>query len=213
MQRLRLADVESDVAEIRALAAEHDHAEASWWLGPSTAAAGPPRAPASGSGRAAPRDGTPELTALAITRPPEPGPPEVTVRPVETLEEMAAGLRIGWEAFDTPPEVRDRDFERRWRERQESDAAVEFVAFLDGEPVGHALGVYCSLGCLLIGGATFPAARGRGAYRALVRARWDEAVRRGTPTLVVHAAPTSEPILRRLGFEEICRLRRLEDPA
>ena len=34
---------------------------------------------------------------------------------------------------------------------------------------------------------TLPDARGRGAYRALVRARWDDAVRRGTPALVVHA--------------------------
>jgi hypothetical protein len=34
----------------------------------------------------------------------------------------------------------------------------------------------------------------------------------GAPGLVMQAAPTSEPILRRLGFEEVCRLRRLEDP-
>jgi len=208
---LKLADVEADVAEIRALAAEHDHEGADWWLGPSTQ---PPdlhdRLLELGAGP--PRDHTPELTAMAIARAPAPGPPEVIARPVETLEEMAAGIRIGWEAFDTPPDIRDVDLERRWRERRESDSAVELIAFIDGEPVGHALGLYCPLGCLLIGGATAPSARGRGAYRALVRARWDEAVRRGTPLLVVHAAPTSEPILRRLGFEEVCRLRRLEDP-
>ena len=210
--RLRLADVEADVAEIRALAAEHGHDETEWWLGPSSQ---PPdlHEQLVELGAGPPRDRTPKLTAMAITQAPAPGPPEVTARPVETLEEMAAGIRIGWEAFDTPPEVRDADLERRWRERLESDSAVELVAFLDGEPVGHALGLYCPLGCLLIGGATVPSARGRGAYRALVRARWDEAVRRGTPALVVHAAPTSEPILRRLGFDEVCRLRRLEDPA
>ncbi len=211
-QRLRLADVDSDVEEIRALAREHDHAGLTWWLGPSTEPHDLYERLVELGGRP-PRDGTPELTGMALTRPPEQGPPEVAVRPIETFEEMAMGLRIGWEAFETPPEVRDTDFERRWRERQESEAEVEFLAFLDGEPVGHALGVYCPFGCLLIGGATLPAARGRGAYRALVRARWDEAVRRGTPALVVQAAPTSEPILRRLGFEEICRLRRLEDPA
>ena len=33
-----------------------------------------------------------------------------------------------------------------------------------------------------------------------------------TSPLVTQAAPSSEPILRRLGFEEVCRLRRLEDP-
>ena len=48
-----------------------------------------------------------------------------------------------------------------------------------------------------------PEARGRGAYRALVRARWDEAVRRGTPSLVVHAEEASRRVLERIGFEYV----------
>jgi hypothetical protein len=45
-----------------------------------------------------------------------------------------------------------------------------------------------------------------------VRARWDDAVARGTPALVTQANPeTSYPILRRLGFEEVCEITRLED--
>ena len=64
----------------------------------------------------------------------------------------------------------------------------------------------------LIGGSTAQWARGRGVYRALVRARWDYAVGRRTPALVTHAMPdTSYPILRRMGFEEVCAIRRLED--
>ena len=55
-------------------------------------------------------------------------------------------------------------------------------------------------------------ARGRGVYRALVHERWSYAVARGTPALVTHANPnTSYPILLRLGFEEVCTIRRLED--
>jgi predicted GNAT superfamily acetyltransferase len=55
-------------------------------------------------------------------------------------------------------------------------------------------------------------ARGRGAYRALVRARWDDAVARGTPALVTEALPdTSYPILKRVGFVDVCTIRRLED--
>jgi hypothetical protein len=61
------------------------------------------------------------------------------------------------------------------------------------------------------GGATIARARGRGAYRALVRARWDDAVARGTPLVAVHAGAMSAPILRRLGFEQVVRFRRLED--
>jgi GNAT superfamily N-acetyltransferase len=52
----------------------------------------------------------------------------------------------------------------------------------------------------LAGGGTRPDRRGRGAYRALVRARWDAAVERGTPALTVGAGAMSRPILERLGF-------------
>jgi hypothetical protein len=83
---------------------------------------------------------------------------------------------------------------------------------VDGRAVATGLPGYCNRGGFLFGGSTLCEARGRGAYRALVRARWDEAVSRGAPGLVTQTAPTSEPILRRLGFEEVCRLRRLEDP-
>ena len=48
-------------------------------------------------------------------------------------------------------------------------------------------------GAALFGGSTLPEARGRGAYRALVAARWDDAVARGTPVLVTQAGPMSRP--------------------
>ncbi len=63
----------------------------------------------------------------------------------------------------------------------------------------------------LFGGSTLPEARGRGAYRALVAARWQDAVDRGTPVLVTQASPLSRPILARLGFRELCEIRILLD--
>ena len=48
-----------------------------------------------------------------------------------------------------------------------------------------------------MGGATADWARGRGADRAVVCARWD-------------AGPMSRPILQRLGFEQVLQLRRVE---
>ena len=52
-------------------------------------------------------------------------------------------------------------------------------------------------GVFLIAGSVAPWARGRGVYRALVRARWDFAVAQGTPALVTEAlASTSYPILQ-----------------
>ena len=62
-----------------------------------------------------------------------------------------------------------------------------------------------------MGGATLPAARGRGVYTSLVHARWDEAVERGVPRLVVSAGPMSAPILERLGFLRLGGVRLLRD--
>lgn len=61
-----------------------------------------------------------------------------------------------------------------------------------------------------MGGATAEWARGRGAYRAVVRVRWDAAVERGTPALAVGAGSMSRPILERLGFDHVLQFRRLE---
>src|SRR5207253_3301715 len=52
----------------------------------------------------------------------------------------------------------------------------------------------------LAGGGTLPDHRGRGAYTALVRARWEAAAERGTPVLTVGAGTMSRPTLERLGF-------------
>jgi hypothetical protein len=60
---------------------------------------------------------------------------------------------------------------------------------------------------MLYSAATLPHARGRGAYRALVRARWGAGAARGTPALVTQAGHMSRPILRRLGFVEVAENR------
>jgi hypothetical protein len=64
---------------------------------------------------------------------------------------------------------------------------------------------------LLYGGATLSDARGRGAYRALIRARWDDAAALGTPTLVIQGGSMSRPILERLGFERVGEVHMLLD--
>jgi DNA-directed RNA polymerase subunit N (RpoN/RPB10) len=46
-----------------------------------------------------------------------------------------------------------------------------------------------------------------------VHARWDHAVARGTPCLVVQAGSLSAPVLDGLGFRRHCELRLLVDAA
>jgi GNAT superfamily N-acetyltransferase len=56
-----------------------------------------------------------------------------------------------------------------------------------------------------------PEARGRGIYRALVRARWDHAAARETPLLVVQAGRMSAPVLDSLGFVRHGEIRLFAD--
>jgi GNAT superfamily N-acetyltransferase len=89
--------------------------------------------------------------------------------------------------------------------------SVRYLASIDGRPVGRATEAFSAYGVTLFGGATLPEARGRGVYGALVHARLQDAVARGTPVAVTQAGRESRPILERLGFREVCRIRILID--
>lgn len=142
---------------------------------------------------------------MALAEPPhDSSSADVEVRRVTNAEEMLVAARIAAIAFgdsvpDEPkPFVPQRD-------------NVVYLAYVDGEPIARGSAAFSIHGVTLFGGATLPEARGRGAYRALVAARWDDAVRRGTPLLVTQASPHSHPILARLGFSELCEIRALRE--
>ena len=139
-----------------------------------------------------------------------PEPPGTSARRVESVDELLTARRIQHEAFggsadEVGFEQAEADF------ATEGEIGSTFLAFVDGEPVAAGYASYTPLGLLLFGGATLPAARGRGAYRALVAARAREAADRGTPVLVTHAGQMSRPILERLGFKPVSRIDRLLD--
>ena len=106
------------------------------------------------------------------------------------------------------------DYERTscaaWGYRQPSEADIDrayaglvpgyFVGYWNETPVG---GGGCTLAgevARLWGTAVVPAFRGRGVYRALVRARLAQATAQGAALALVHAEPASSPVLQRLGF-------------
>jgi hypothetical protein len=209
---VRTDDVEPLLDEVRErVPAGKDPA---WWIGPS---AQPPDLyeRLEEFGLREPRDRASILHALVATQPPPEAPDDVEVHRVESFEDFAAAAEVRWEAFETPPERRERErvhLREYFDDELRTGVPVTFVAVLDGRPAATAMAIPSARGVFLIGGCTAPWARGRGLYRALVRARWDDAVDRGTPALVTHAKPdTSLPILSRLGFVEVCRIRRLED--
>ncbi len=211
VQRVRLTerDVDSAVEEIRAVLHEHGRGGAEWELGESCT----------------PSDIVERLERLGIVADEDepiavgmvlssgravPVPGDVVARPVASVHELVVARRIqhasfGGDADDVALVEAVSDF------AAEGIAGSTFLAFLDGAPVAAAYASYTPFGLLLFGGATLPDARGRGAYRALVAARLDEAVRRGTPVLVTHAGRMSRPILERLGFTPVARIDRLID--
>jgi hypothetical protein len=214
VQRLRMDDdVEATVAEIRALLDERGRAERTWEIGSS---ATPPDLTERLLDLGMVPDREPYAVGMVLDQEPEPAPPSVEVRRVSTREEFVAATRIAMESFGMSgrdlEEATDRADEE-WEGLRVSEAVVQFLAFLDGEPVAQARATFTPQGVLLNGGATLERARGRGAYRALVRARWDEAVRRGARCLVTQAGAMSRPILARLGFREVCDIRILFDRA
>jgi GNAT superfamily N-acetyltransferase len=147
---------------------------------------------------------TPLAVGMVLTEPPEPGPPDVEVRRVETAGEAFAAERIAAVAFGALPPEAPKPFRPDPRN-------VVYLAYVDGEPVARASASFGEHGVTLFGGSTLPEARGRGAYRALVAARWRDAAARGTQLVVTQAGPMSRPILARLGFREVCEIRILLD--
>jgi GNAT superfamily N-acetyltransferase len=209
VQAIRLRDGEAPdaVAEVRELLEPAATSVVSWWLSERAT----PEAVEEQLVRAGLKVVAHDyrLEGLLATTPPPAGPPDVVVRLVTTPEEWADVRELQDGIFDNPPERRPTR-EKLLAEFERSQAAL-FGAWIDGELVGAAGATPSSRGMLLWGGSVREDARGRGCYRALVRARWDDAVRRGTPALTVSANDKSGPALRKLGFEKVLEFRRIED--
>jgi GNAT superfamily N-acetyltransferase len=197
----------SVLAEIRAL---RPGAQTSWQT-PDAKLAGALRA----AGCRAPDPPLqPLFTALATDREP-PKAEEIEVRSIDTFDDHVIGLEIDLASsmFTEEGAARRRAEAGKSYARRRARPGGQWLAYLDGRPVAWAGAVAGARGLYLSGGATLPEARGRGCYRALVRARWDHAVALGTPALAVGAQETSRPILERCSFERVCTMYELETDA
>jgi GNAT superfamily N-acetyltransferase len=204
-------DVPSAVASARRAARERGKRLQAWWIAPEDSELGPAL---EGEGLA--NEDTPGFeaveNAMVLVQPPagESGG-EVAVGAVETYEEFAASVSVVMEAFDIPEAMRTEavaELPQRWEEyRDPKNPGRQYLARIGDEIVGTAGATFGAAGINLFGGAVLPPARGRGVYRALTLARWDEAVRRGTPALTVQAGRMSRPILARLGFSQVGEAR------
>ena len=195
-------------AEVHALLRERGRTSTQWEVG---SAAQPENLVDLLLARGVVPDRDPYAVALVLRHEPRPGPAGAVARRVETFAEYVAGSEVQFEAFEDGG--RRRSPRRRallpetWADARRTDARG-----VDGrgdrvrrrrEPGAG--------GPLALRRGDRAAARGRGAYRALLRARWDDAVALGTPALITQGGAMSRPILERAGFEPIGHVHMLLD--
>ena len=209
VQRLRLSPetIEPTVAQVHAILAARGRTECSWEVGSS---ATPPGLVEELRRRGMVDDDDPEVIGMVLFEEPPPVP-GVEARPVGSFEEFREANAVAFAAFGSlapSDEARER---ARYEEEASAGHQRTFVALIDGRIIGAGSSTYLDRAVTLNGGSVAPDARGRGAYRALVRARWEDAAARGTPVLITQAGRMSAPILMRAGFQEVARIHILID--
>jgi GNAT superfamily N-acetyltransferase len=204
-------DVSAELARVREAIHTRGRTAAAWTIG----------------GSATPADVVERLVALGLEEEPGGGslimvvdasparrPTPFRVARVTTAEELRAAIEIASAGFGQRPE--DAEDERRragetFAREREGGHTVRLLA-LDGDtPVAAGQAWVGPDGLYLGNGATLPAYRRRGAMSALVVAAWDAAVERGTPALIAYGNAMSSPMLERLGFRAVGRVRHLVD--
>ena len=210
VQRQRFAADELDevISEVRALLTERGRDRTQWEVGSSASPAGLTEMLLE---RGLVWDEDPVAIAVALRRSPPAPPSGLTVRPVADAAEFLAARTIQHVAFGAPPErIEDN---RRTSEQDWANYAPRVMhAVFDGERIIGAGACAATPHALaLFGGAVAEDARGRGAYRALIAARWRYAGERGLPGLVTQAGSMSRPILEGLGFTAVGRVDMLVD--
>jgi len=205
VQRLRISEgtLPAIVEKVRAIFRAHGRNQATWEVGNS----------------ATPINLADQLIALGMV-PDSPDPVatgmvltegllssntnNITTKPVETLAEFVASCEVIQNCFGTPP---DDDIEQQFSQLKAELQKTRWIALQDNKPVAMADATHLEYATILNGAATLPEARGQGAYRALLAARFKEAKQRGAPMLVTQAGSMSRPILKGLGFKEISRVQ------
>ena len=215
VSRLRLDPdaVPEAIHEVREEIARRDHRDAVWRVGTSATPADlVDRLTAHGFVPSDRPGHEPHLTSMVLTQEP-PQVDGVEARRIESAAELQLASTISAAAFGENED--DENWDMQFVSERAGHTPRMYLAFVDGTAAGAARALV-EADCpavMLISGGVLAEARGRGAYRALVRARWEDAVAAGQPALVVHAGAMSRPILERLGFHAVAEQEVLLDPA
>ena len=192
-QRLRLteATIDETIEEVHGLLRGRGRTECSWEVGSS---ATPADLVEQLRRRGMEDDDDPEVIGMVLRHEP-PAVAGIEGRPIRDFAEFQEANAVAFAAFGSLPPSDEAREQSRYDEEVAAGIQRTFVAVLDGRIVGAGTSTYLDGAVTLNGGSVLPEARGRGAYRALVRARWEDAAARGTPALVTQAGRMSAPIL------------------
>jgi GNAT superfamily N-acetyltransferase len=210
--RLRFGrdDVDERVAAVREWFRDRGREQFVWWVGSSAT-------PSDLEARLLERGATPwedGVISVMVTEEPPPDVAGVDVRRVETYDEFVFARAIAWSVAGFSPEEKQEaraTLPERWEHRVRTGDGAAYLAYVDEEPVASGEILFLPFAGFLSGASTLRDYRGRGIYRALVRARWDEAARRGNPALIIGAGSMSRPIVERIGFRAVTEQHLLLD--
>jgi GNAT superfamily N-acetyltransferase len=208
---LEPTEVPAAVAAARAIARDRHKRILAWWISSEHAHLVPGLEDEGLVNRDTPGFEATE-NAMVLIEPPNAGfDPAIGVSEVESYDDYVAAMYVLMDAFAIPDDMRAEavpEFPKRWAEyTTPGNPGRQYVAKIGDEVVGTAGAAIGDAGINLFGGSVAEHARGRGVYRALTAARWDEAVRRGSPALTVQAGRMSMPILAKLGFAPVGQVR------
>jgi len=208
--RFTEATVEQRVADVRGWFRDVGRREFNWMVGGSaTPTSLVDRLLELGASPAEDPDGF----AMIIDVPPPSGAPDIEIRRVSSFADYEASMRIIFQdASDEAWHETEAGLAAAWEEARDDERIYMFLAVDQGQTIAFGQLVWLTNGLPYLGGAgTLKAARGRGAFRALVRARWDDAAAHGQPVLLVQAGRMSAPILSGLGFQTVGTVQTLVD--
>jgi GNAT superfamily N-acetyltransferase len=201
------ADIEATVKSVRAAAQKRDKTILAWWVPPDQDHVAPALERAGLVNQDTPGFEAIENALVLVAPPLGDAVNGVDVRLVETWDDFRDGSHVVETAFGMPV-VTEEQLRARYDDYCHPDNPGRgFIALINGRVVGTSYAAFGDAGVNLFGGSVLPEARGRGVYRALVRARWDAATARGTPALTVQAGRMSRPICEQLGFVFLAPVR------
>ena len=133
-------------------------------------------------------------------------PPGIDLRPVTTVEDVAAYGQVMGAAYATygmPEDVLPAML--RTLDTLRAPHIIAFVARVDGKPVAGAMTVITHgvAGIYWVG--TTPGARGRGLAELCTRAAGNAGFDLGARIAALQASPMGEPVYRRMGYVEVTR--------